>query len=229
MMMIPRILYTTTTTRANTKPTSITTPTTMWSGDWSSHPLSFFPRAAMVDASVSSRLYAASGDEKASNEEETNDEDNDEENDDEEDDDDETIKPYGSRSLAWTKRYRRLIPYHVARAQAVAMGMSTQEDYQRWRRGPYQIQRPDEMYALEWSSWDEFLGAMRTYDETRQVVRLLQLQSMEEYQEFVRQDPKRAEGLRIPARPDIVYRDCGWENARLFFFGGTSDITNTED
>jgi hypothetical protein len=196
MMMIPRILCTTTTRRT-----------------------------ARVDASVSSRLYAASGDEKASNDEETNDDDAEEED----DDDDETIKPYGSRSLAWTKRYRRLIPYHVARAQAVAMGMSTQEDYQRWRRGPYQIQRPDEMYALEWSSWDEFLGAMRTYDETRQVVRLLQLQSMEEYQEFVRQDPKRAEGLRIPARPDIVYRDCGWENARLFFFGGTSDITNQED
>ena len=183
------------------------------------------PTPRIIDPWGSSRLCAASDENASNDEEETNDEDEDDE------DEEEMIQPYGRRSLAWTKRYRRLIPYSVARANAVAMGMTTPEDYQRWRRGPYQIQRPEEMYAVEWISWDEFLGTMRTYDDTRQLVRLLQLQSMEEYQDFVRQDPKRAEGLRIPARPDIVYKDCGWENAHLFFFGGTSDIdiTNQED
>jgi hypothetical protein len=146
--------------------------------------------------------------------------------DDDDDDDDIMVKPYGNRSLAWTKRYRKLIPYHIARGQAMAMGMSTKDEYQRWRKGPYQIQRPDEMYATEWISWEEFLGAMRTYEETRQIVRLLQLQSMEDYQDFVRQDPKRAEGLRIPAKPEIVYRDCGWENPQVFF--GTSDISKED-
>lgn len=146
---------------------------------------------------------------------------------DDDDDDGDLCRPYGNRSLAWTKRYRKLIPYETARAQAVAMGMSTQEEYQRWRKGPYQIQRPDEMYAAEWISWDEFLGSMRSYEDTQKVVRLLQLKSMEEYHEFVRLDPKRAEGLRIPAKPDSVYRDCGWESPQVFF--GTSDsITNNE-
>jgi hypothetical protein len=202
----------------------------MWSAD---RPLSLSRHTTTraVDPWGSSRLYATN-DDNPNNDEETNNDDNEEEEeeeDNEDNDEDETIKPYGRRSLAWTKRYRRLIPYHVARANAVAMGMTTPEDYQRWRRGPYQIQRPEEMYALEWISWDEFLGTMRTYDDTRQLVRLLQLQSMEEYQDFVRQDPKRAEGLRIPAMPNIVYKDCGWENAHLFFFGGTSDITNQGD
>jgi len=170
---------------------------------------------------TSTRLYATDD---SPQEDSTQDDDDS----DDDDDDDETVLPYGNRSLAWTKRYRRLIPYHVARAQAVAMGMSTEEDYHRWRKGPYQIQRPDEMYALEWISWDEFLGTMRSYEETRQVVRLLQLQSMEEYRDFIRQDPKRAEGLRIPAKPEIVYKDRGWQSPHLFFFGGTSDITNND-
>jgi len=74
------------------------------------------------------------------------------------------------------------------------------------------------MYADDWISWDEFLGLMRPYNETREIVRkVLKLKSMDEYTEFVKADIKRAEGLRIPAKPDIVYKKKGLISERHFF------------
>ena len=145
------------------------------------------------------------------------------ENDDDDDDDDEeeevTQTAYGNRSLVWTNRYRRLIPYEYARAQAMSMGLSSKEEWQTLgRTGPYLISRPDEMYQEEWISWEEFLGVMRPYEETKQLVQyVLKLKSMEEYRSFVQTDPKRAEGLRIPAKPEIVYKDSGWQGSEVFF------------
>jgi hypothetical protein len=42
---------------------------------------------------------------------------------------------------------------------------------------------------------------------------------MEEYRQFVKADTKRAEGLRIPAKPDIVYRSTGWDEDDFFYNG----------
>lgn len=82
----------------------------------------------------------------------------------------------------------------------------------------YLPSRPDEMYANEWVSWEEFLGIMRPYEETRYMVqRVLRIKTMEEYKTFINADPKRAEGLRIPYKPDIVYKDKGWINSEHFF------------
>ena len=56
----------------------------------------------------------------------------DDENDDDDDDDDEeedNIKPYGNRSLAWTKRYRRLNPYDKCRARVLRFGHRSKEDW----------------------------------------------------------------------------------------------------
>jgi hypothetical protein len=59
---------------------------------------------------------------------------------------------------------------------------------------------------------------MRPYDETAHMVQnVLKLTSMEEYIKFVMTDPKRAEGLRIPSKPDIVYKDKGWISREAFF------------
>jgi len=74
------------------------------------------------------------------------------------------------------------------------------------------------MYAEEWVSWDEFLGLMRPYDETRHMVQnVLCLRNMEQYYFFVNGDRKRAEGLRIPAKPHIVYSEKGWRGEDHFF------------
>ena len=150
--------------------------------------------------------------------------------DDDDDDDEPRMKAYGNRSLSWTKRYRQLLPYEYARNRVMSWGLRTREDYQAEIKGPYLPRHPDQMYASEWVSWDEFLGVMRSYDEARYIVRsVLQLKTMDEYQAFVQADRKRAEGLRIPAKPDIVYKNKGWISGDHFLGWKKSKINDDED
>jgi hypothetical protein len=141
---------------------------------------------------------------------------------DDDDDEEEDPKPYRRRSLRWSNTYRKLIPYEQARQAVLKMGFISKEDWDEsvadGRVNPYVPNHPDEMYADEWVSWDEFLGLRRSYEETRSMIQnVLHLLTMEEYTQFIREDNKRAEGLRIPLKPDIVYRDSGWTNADDFF------------
>jgi hypothetical protein len=125
-----------------------------------------------------------------------------------------------AQPMDWTENYRQLIPYEHARLRAMGSGISSKEEYDKLRssHGPYLPSRPDEMYKKEWTSWEEFLGTTRSYEETQAIVRkLLKLTSMEAYLKFVSDDPKRAEGLRIPARPDVYYKSAGWQNSKDFF------------
>jgi len=71
------------------------------------------------------------------------------------------------------------------------------------------------MYAPEWVSWEEWLGLMRSYSDAKSLVSMLRIKSLDEYILFVRGDPKRAEGLRIPVRPDIFYKD-EWDEVSFF-------------
>ena len=134
--------------------------------------------------------------------------------------------PYGGRSLAWTKRYRKLITYERARQRAMSLGLRSKEEWDEYiedgkmEHGPYLPTRPDEMYPEDFDSWEEFLGCIRPYDETCQIVQsVLGLKSMNDYRNFVLADTKRAEGLRIPAKPDIVYKESGWIDEDHFFNG----------
>mmetsp|Transcript_30948 Transcript_30948/g.62829 ORF Transcript_30948/g.62829 Transcript_30948/m.62829 type:complete len:212 (+) Transcript_30948:477-1112(+) len=141
--------------------------------------------------------------------------------DEEDEEDEEQIKPYGNRSLAWTKRYRRLNPYEKCRNRVLRFGHRSKADFdeamESGQLGQYVPNRPDEMYAPEWISWEEFLGLMRSYDDTRHLaVNILSLKSFDEYIIFVRGNPKRAEGLRIPVRPDLFYKD-EWIDEETFF------------
>lgn len=140
------------------------------------------------------------------------------------DDDDDSVTPYGSQTLAWTKRYRKLVPYEAARMTAMRLGLRSKEEWDDIREfgkafhGAHLVSRPDELYRKEWISWDEFLGVMRPYDEAKQMVQeQFKLRSMEEYVAFVKKDIKRAESLRIPAKPEIYYRDKGWISEEDFF------------
>jgi hypothetical protein len=139
-------------------------------------------------------------------------------------DDDAPKRAYGNRSLQWTERYRRVLPYERARQIAMSLGLRGKEDWDDLLadgivfRGPYLPTRPDEMYSEDWVSWDEFLGVMREYEDARRIVRqVLRLRTMDEYRAFVAADVKRAEGLRIPAMPDVVYKDRGWVDEDHFF------------
>ena len=83
--------------------------------------------------------------------------------------------------------------------------------------GQYVPTYPDEMYEPEWVSWEEWLGLMRPYEETRNIARnVLFLKNLDDYIAFVRSNPRRAEGLRIPVRPDLVYK-VEWTSEDDFF------------
>lgn len=139
-------------------------------------------------------------------------------------DETETVQAYGNRSLAWTKRYRKHFPYEYARKEAMSLGLRSKDEWDEYLadgkvyHGAYLPNRPDEMYALEWISWEEFLGIMRSYDEAKDLVQnVLKLRNMGEYIDFVSANTKRAEGLRIPAKPHIVYKGKGWISPEDFF------------
>ena len=69
--------------------------------------------------------------------------------DDDDDDDEITIKPYRSRSLAWTKRYRKLNPYEKCRQRVLQFGHRSKEDWdeamESGQLGGYVPSYPDEM------------------------------------------------------------------------------------
>lgn len=133
-------------------------------------------------------------------------------------------KAYGNRSLSWTEKYRKLFPYEYARRQAMSLGLRSKEEWDDYLadgkvyHGPYLPSRPEEMYAEDWVSWEEFLGIMRDYNETTSIVQnVLHISDINAYDDFIRADPKRAEGLRIPLKPHIVYKDKGWVSFEDFF------------
>jgi len=132
-------------------------------------------------------------------------------------------KAYRNRSMSWTHRYRSVLPYKTARQWVMELGLRNKEEWDEYVQDgkifhrSYLPNHPDEMYAEEWVSWDEFLGIMRPYNETRSIVQnVLNILTMEEYVRFINMNPKRAEGLRIPAKPWIVYRD-DWIGDEDFF------------
>ncbi|KAL9190823.1 LOW QUALITY PROTEIN: hypothetical protein ACHAXT_000529 [Thalassiosira profunda] len=144
-------------------------------------------------------------------------------NDETDDDGDEpAIKPYRNRSLYWTLNYRKANPYEKARARVLGFGHRSKDDWDEARAqlgqsGQYVPSYPDEMYAPEWVSWDEWLGLMRSYSETKNLAtNILGLKSLDDYLLFVKSNSKRAEGLRIPVRPDIFYKD-EWTDEESFF------------
>jgi hypothetical protein len=141
--------------------------------------------------------------------------------DDDDDDDEPKVRPYRNRSLAWTLRYRRLNPYENARARVISFGMRSKDDWDEamssGQLGQYVPSYPDEMYAPEWVSWDEWLGLMRDYNETRNLAtNILGLKCLNDYLVFVKSNAKRAEGLRIPVRPDLFYGG-EWKDEQSFF------------
>jgi hypothetical protein len=145
--------------------------------------------------------------------------------DDEEDDDDDDsaskLLPYRNRSLGWTNRYRKLNPYEQCRQRVLNFGHRSKQDWdeamESGQLGSYVPSHPDEMYAPEWVSWEEWLGVMRSYEETRNLaVHVLRLKSLDDYIIFVRSNPKRGEGLRIPVRPDLFYK-AEWTSEQEFF------------
>lgn len=54
------------------------------------------------------------------------------ENNDYDDDEEECLPSYGNRSLAWTSRYRSLLPYEKARASVMQLGLRSKGDWDEY-------------------------------------------------------------------------------------------------
>ncbi|KAK1743640.1 hypothetical protein QTG54_005237 [Skeletonema marinoi] len=133
---------------------------------------------------------------------------NDDYENDDEDDDDVAIKPYRNRSLSWTKNYRALNPYEKARARVISFGHRSKSDWDD---------------AVSSGQLGQYVQAIRMkctrlsgYDDTKNLASMLGLKSLDEYFIFVKSNNKRAEGLRIPVRPDKYYKD-EWIDEDTFF------------
>ena len=115
----------------------------------------------------------------------------------------------------WRAKYRRLLPFHEARQAVRSIGFSSREEWDDWVAdgksapwlGPYMPSRPDEMYAEEWVSWEDFLGVLLPFDEARAVVHTLGISTQEEWWRLVAEESERMAELRVAARPHIVYAD----------------------
>jgi hypothetical protein len=97
------------------------------------------------------------------------------------------------------------------------LGLQSKEEWDEYvadgksYHGPYLPNNPEEMYALDWVGWEDFLCVTRSYNESKALLRdVLKLQSEQEYTAFILMDSQRAAGLRLPFKPAIVYQSAGW-------------------
>jgi hypothetical protein len=121
---------------------------------------------------------------------------------DSEDESDDNDAPYRNRSLSWSNKFRQQFPYETARWSVMELGLRSKEEWDEYvadgkvYHGAYLPNHPDQMYARDWVSWDEFLGLMRPMEEAQDLVQnVLKIHTMEEYRRFIRTDKNRAEGL----------------------------------
>ena len=121
---------------------------------------------------------------------------------------------------------------------ARAMGMSSREEWDDYDcPGAYRLPKdPDVTWSAEWQGWEDWPGVTLPFAAAREVVRGLGLESEQQYAELrkagadlervsaeawnsghalkVRQAAAAVDTGRLPARPDLVYREewRGWED-----------------
>jgi hypothetical protein len=108
-------------------------------------------------------------------------------------------------------------PFAEARAFAHSLGLKTFAQWRKWARSkdrPADIPvAPNTVYQQEWESFDDWLGNKlppppRPFEQARQYVRSLGLESYEEWLEW-RSSGKRPDD--IPTNPNRTYAGKGWK------------------
>ena len=71
------------------------------------------------------------------------------------------------------RKARMIYTWNEARAKARAYGFSTQQEFVDYEcAGTYQLPKnADEVWAEEWTSWDDFLGVRLGFDQARDIAR----------------------------------------------------------
>jgi hypothetical protein len=121
---------------------------------------------------------------------------------------------------------RRLYTYAEARRKARTYGFTTRNEFVEYEcAGAYQLPKnADEVWAEDWSDWDDFLGVPLSFDVARDVVRTangeggtgMVVKSDETYMEWLKSEAVSDDDLasRLPMRPDLYYKTqwVSWED-----------------
>jgi len=112
---------------------------------------------------------------------------------------------------AWRRKYRQLLPFCEVKRMVQMQGMKDEADWLRMisdgRKNRYWPSDPQSMYSEEWVSWDDFLGTPLPFEEARAIVRMLHLESQDEWWAWPTTGPGRDPAFRIPCRPHDFYQD----------------------
>eukprot|EP00547_Thalassionema_nitzschioides_P014566 CAMPEP_0194253706 /NCGR_PEP_ID=MMETSP0158-20130606/30449_1 /TAXON_ID=33649 /ORGANISM="Thalassionema nitzschioides, Strain L26-B" /LENGTH=177 /DNA_ID=CAMNT_0038991491 /DNA_START=10 /DNA_END=540 /DNA_ORIENTATION=+ len=110
---------------------------------------------------------------------------------------------------------RTLYTFSEARKKGRAYGFTSKEEFVDYEcAGSYQLPKnADEVWADDWTSWEDFLGIPLTFDQAKMTVRDLvekdaTLNSEEAYLELKRGGTISDDELasRLPLKPDLYYK-----------------------
>lgn len=101
----------------------------------------------------------------------------------------------------------KLYTFPEARKVARGHGFSSKEEFIEYScPGAYQLPKnPEEVWAEEWTSWDDFLGICHDFESGRAIAQTLSVSSEKEYIAMFKE--KKLEdhhpASRLPYRPDL--------------------------
>ena len=102
------------------------------------------------------------------------------------------------------------------------MGFHSQEEFVDYEcAGSYQLPKNvDQLYAVEWKGWGDFLGVPLSFDDARVLVKQLGCTNKEDYYKLKQQgtakynDNDDIDIYRLPCKPDLYYKQVwiSWED-----------------
>jgi hypothetical protein len=117
-----------------------------------------------------------------------------------------------------SKAKAALYPFSEARKIARGHGFSSMQEFFEYDcPGAYQLPKnPNEVWSDDWKGWDDFLGTILDWEESRRVARTLNVNSEEEYLKLFQEKKLRDDDIasRLPYRPDLKYSDqwVSWDD-----------------
>ncbi|KAL7529140.1 hypothetical protein ACHAWF_002858 [Thalassiosira exigua] len=119
---------------------------------------------------------------------------------------------------------RRLFSFDEARRIARGHGFDSREEFLEYTcPGAYQIPKDaDIVWKEDWRGWDDFLGLTLSFVRGRRVARALkEVETQEAYLDLIKSKsiPDDDVASRLPFRPDLKYKTCGWLGWDDFLLG----------
>ncbi|MBT6045934.1 MAG: integrase, partial [Candidatus Scalindua sp.] len=111
--------------------------------------------------------------------------------------------------------------YEEAKEAVMKSGISSYKEYhKRYKKDPRLPCKPNEIYQGKgWTDWYDLLGRetpdfYETYEEAKNAVVKLGINSKSEYRTRYKENPK------LPSNPQRIYKNKGWIES-AYFFGKT--------